>query len=350
MKFTLDWLKEHLDTKASPDEIAEALTTVGLEVESVEDRAAGLKPFVVAKVVSAVPHPNSDHLRVCKVDAGTGTLIDVVCGAPNARSGMKSVFALPGTYIPGKDFTLKDGVVIRGEKSNGMLCSAMELELSNDHEGIIELPDDAPIGMSYPDYAKLGGVVYDIAITPNRGDCTGVHGVARDLAAFGLGALLKDKIEVVPATAPGPGPIGVELRFGPGEPVACPMFAGRLITGVKNGPSPDWLQQRLRAVGLRPINALVDITNFITLDRARPLHVFDADKLKGPVSARMAREGESLLALDGKSYLLDPSICVIADEGGAISIGGIMGGEATGSSEATTSVFIECAWFDPGIF
>jgi phenylalanyl-tRNA synthetase beta chain len=349
MKFTLDWLKEHLDTKASADEIAAALTTVGLEVEAVEDRAAALKPFVVAKVVSAVPHPNSDHLRVCKVDAGTGTLIDVVCGAPNAVSGMKSVFAFPGTYVPGKDFILKDGVVIRGEKSNGMLCSAMELELSNDHEGIIALPDDAPVGMSYPEYAHLGGVVFDIAITPNRGDCTGVHGVARDLAAFGLGRLRKDRIEPVPATAPGAGPIGVELCFAPGEPVACPIFGGRLITGVRNGPSPDWLQQRLRAVGLRPINALVDITNFLTLDRARPLHAFDADKLKGPVSARMAREGESLLALDGKSYLLDPSICVIADAGGAISIGGIMGGEATGSSEATTNVFIECAWFEPAI-
>jgi len=349
MKFTLDWLKEHLDTKASAAEISTALTTIGLEVEAVEDRAAALKPFVVARVVSAEPHPNSDHLKVCKVDAGTGSLIDVVCGAPNAVTSMKSVFAFPGTYIPGKDFVLKEGVVIRGEKSNGMLCSAMELELSNDHEGIIVLPDDAPVGMSYPDYAHLGGVVFDIAITPNRGDCTGVHGVARDLAAYGLGTLLKDRIEPVPATAPGPGPIGVELRFGASEPVACPMFAGRLITGVRNGPSPDWLQQRLRAVGLRPINALVDITNFLTLDRARPLHVFDADKLKGPVSARMAREGESLLALDGKSYLLDPSICVIADEGGAISIGGIMGGEATGSSEATTNVFIECAWFDPAI-
>jgi phenylalanyl-tRNA synthetase beta chain len=348
MKFTLDWLKEHLDTEASPNEIAEVLTTVGLEVESVEDRAAALKPFVVAKIVSAAAHPNSDHLRVCKVDAGTGELIDVVCGAPNAVTGMKSVFAFPGTYIPGKDFVLKEGVVIRGEKSNGMLCSAMELELSNDHEGIIALPDDAPIGMSYPGYAHLGGIVFDIAITPNRGDCTGVHGIARDLAAFGLGTLLKDKIEAAPSAASGKGPIGVELQFAAGEPVACPIFAGRLITGVKNGPSPDWLQQRLRAVGLRPISALVDITNFITLDRARPLHVFDADKLKGPVSARMAREGESLLALDGRSYLLDPSICVIADQSGAISIGGVMGGESTGSSEATTSVFLECAWFDPG--
>ncbi|HVW92000.1 MAG TPA: phenylalanine--tRNA ligase subunit beta [Devosia sp.] len=346
MKFTLDWLKEHLETSANAGEIATALTTVGLEVESVEDQGRVLRPFVVAKVVSAAPHPNSDHLSICKVDAGTGSLIDVVCGAPNVRSGMKSVFAFPGTWIPGKDFELKEGVVIRGQPSNGMLCSAMELELSNDHEGIIVLPDDAPIGMSYVDYAGLGGVVYDISITPNRGDCTGVHGVARDLAAFGLGTLLKDKIPAVPAGA-GKGPVGVDLRFSPAEPQACRMFAGRLITGVKNGPSPAWLQQRLRAIGLRPINALVDITNFVTFDRARPLHVFDASKLKGTVHARMAREGESLLALDGRSYVLDPSICVIADDSGPISIAGIMGGEATGSSDETTEVFIESAWFDP---
>jgi len=228
-----------------------------------------------------------------------------------------------------------------------MLCSAAELELSNDHDGIIALPDDAPVGVPYVDYAGINGVVFDISITPNRGDCTAVHGIARDLAAFGLGTLKNDEIAAVPATAAGPGPIGVDLRFAEGEPQACRMFAGRLITGVRNGPSPDWLQARLRAVGLRPINSLVDITNFITYDRGRPLHVFDADKLKGTVHARMAREGESLLALDGKSYLLDPSICVIADESGAISIGGIMGGEATGSSDETTNVFIECAWFEP---
>jgi len=346
MKFTLDWLKEHLETSASADEISTALTTVGLEVEEVEDQGKALKSFVVAKVVSAVPHPDSDHLKVCKVDAGTGTLIDVVCGAPNAETGMKSVFAFPGTYIPGKDFVLKEGVVIRGQKSNGMLCSAMELELSNDHEGIIKLPDAAPVGTPYVDYAGIDGVVFDIAITPNRGDCTGIHGVARDLAAFGLGKLINDRI----AAQPSPGdksPIGVDLRFAEGEPQACRMFGGRLITGVKNGPSPDWLQARLRAIGLRPINALVDITNFITYDRARPLHVFDAKKLRGTVHARMARDGESLLALDGKSYVLDPSICVIADDSGAISIGGIMGGESTGSSNDTTDVFIECAWFEP---
>jgi phenylalanyl-tRNA synthetase beta chain len=348
MKFTLDWLKEHLETSASVDEIAAALTTVGLEVESVEDPAEKLRPFVVAHVVSAAPHPNSDHLRVCRVDAGTGTLIEVVCGAPNAVTGMKSVFAFPGTWIPGKDFVLKAGVVIRGEKSDGMLCSAMELQLSDDHEGIVRLPDDAPVGVSYADYAGLGGAVFDVAITPNRGDCAGVRGIARDLAAFGLGALIERPAAPQPSPG-GPSPIGVALRFADGEPEACRMFAGRLIRGVRNGPSPDWLQARLRAIGLRPINALVDITNFVTHDRARPLHVFDARKLRGNVHARMARDGESLLALDGTSYVLDPSICVIADESGPISIGGIMGGEATGSSHDTTDVFIECAWFEPGV-
>jgi phenylalanyl-tRNA synthetase beta chain len=348
MKFTLDWLREHLETSASVDEIATALTTVGLEVESVEDPAERLRPFVVAHVVSAEPHPNSDHLRVCKVDAGTGKLIDVVCGAPNAVSGMKSVFAFPGTWIPGKDFVLKAGVVIRGEKSDGMLCSAMELQLSDDHEGIVRLPDDAPVGVSYADYARLGGAVFDVAITPNRGDCAGVRGIARDLAAFGLGRLI-DRPAVPQPSPGGASPIGVELRFADGEPQACRMFAGRLIRGVRNGPSPDWLQARLRAIGLRPINALVVITNLITHDRGRPLHVFDAQKLKGTVHARMARDGESLLALDGKSYVLDASICVIADESGPISIGGIMGGEGTGSSQDTTDVFIECAWFDPGV-
>ncbi len=346
MKFTLDWLKDHLDTIATADEISEALTTIGLEVENVEDQGKALKPFVVAKVVSAVPHPNSDHLKVCKVDAGTGTLIDVVCGAPNAIAGMKSVFAFPGTYIPGKDFVLKDGVVIRGEKSNGMLCSAAELELSEDHDGIIVLPDDAPVGVPYVDYAHLGGVVFDISLTPNRGDAASVRGVARDLAAYGLGTLKDGTIAAQPSPA-GKSPIGVELRFGADQPQACRMFAGRLISGVRNGPSPQWLQDRLRAIGLRPISALVDITNFVTYDRGRPLHVFDADKLSGTVHARMAKAGESLLALDGRTYALDPTIPVIADGSGAVGIAGIMGGEPTGSSAATTNVFLESAWFEP---
>jgi phenylalanyl-tRNA synthetase beta chain len=346
MKFTLDWLKDHLETEASADRIAEALTMVGLEVESIEDQGKALRPFVVAYVAEARDHPNSDHLKVCKVDAGTGTLIDVVCGAPNARTGMKSVFAFPGTWIPGKNIELKPGVMIRGAPSNGMLCSAMELELGADHDGIIELRADAPVGQSYAEYAGVGGVVFDVAITPNRGDATGVLGIARDLAAYGLGTLRTPPLEPVPSTG-GPSPIGVDLRFGPGEPQVCRMFAGRLIRNVRNGPSPEWLQARLRAIGLRPINALVDVTNYITHDRARPLHVFDADKLVGTVHARMARAGETLAALDGKTYALDPSICVIADASGALGIAGIIGGQPTGSTEATTSVFIESAWFEP---
>lgn len=344
MKFTLDWLKEHLETTADADAIATALTTIGLEVESVEDKGARLKDFVVAHVVEAKPHPNSDHLKVCKVDAGTGTLIDVVCGAPNAVTGMKSVFAFPGTYIPGKDFVLKEGVVIRGEKSNGMLCSAMELELGEDHDGIIRLADDAPIGARYVDYAGLGGAVIDIAITPNRGDATGVYGVARDLAAYGLGKLKSGAIAPQPSPG-GKSPIGVSLKFD-NDP-ACRMFAGRLITGVQNGPSPQWLQDRLRAIGLRPISTLVDITNLVTHDRARPLHVFDADKLTGNIHARLAKPGEEVAALDGKTYTLDDTMCVIADDSGAVGIGGIIGGEPTSCSDDTVNVFVESAWFEP---
>ncbi|GHA22309.1 phenylalanine--tRNA ligase beta subunit [Devosia pacifica] len=343
MKFTLDWLKEHLETTATADEIARTLTMIGLEVEGVEDQAKALEPFVIAKVVSAEQHPNADKLRLCKVDAGTGELLDVVCGAPNARAGLTSVFAFPGTHIPGKEITIQKGV-IRGQVSNGMLCSAMELGLGNDHDGILDLPDDAPIGVPYPKYAGMDGVVFDIAITPNRGDCTAVYGVARDLAAAGLGTLKSQPIEPVEATG-GKGKVGVSLEFA-GAPV-CKMFAGRLVTGVKNGPSPEWLQQRLRAIGLRPINALVDITNFVSYDRGRPLHVFDADKLTGNITARMAKPGETLLALDGRSYELDETICVIADDAGAQSIGGIMGGEDTGATDETTNVFIECAWFEP---
>jgi phenylalanyl-tRNA synthetase beta chain len=343
MKFTLDWLKEHLETDADATAIAEALTTIGLEVESVTDQSARLKDFVVAYVVSAEKHPNADKLRVCKVDAGSGEIIDVVCGAPNAVTGMKSVFAFPGTYIPGKDVVLQKGV-IRGAASNGMLCSAMELELSNDHEGIIRLDDDAPVGMRYVDYAGLTGAVIDVAITPNRGDATGIHGIARDLAAYGVGRL-KDKT-VAPQPSPGgKSPIGVALNFAD-DPV-CKMFAGRLIRGVKNGPSPQWLQDRLRAIGLRPISTLVDITNFVTHDRARPLHVFDADKLTGSIQARMATPGEKLAALDGKTYELDETMCVIADDANALGIGGIIGGEPTGCTDETINVFVECAWFEP---
>ena len=348
MKFTLEWLKDHLDTQASAAEISTALTTVGLEVESVEDQGKALKPFVVAKVVSAEPHPNSDHLKVCKVDAGTGSLIDVVCGAPNAVSGMKSVFAFPGTYIPGKEFELKAGVMIRGQPSNGMLCSAMELELSNDHEGIIVLPDDAPVGVPYVEYAGLGGVVFDISITPNRGDATGIYGVARDLAAFGLGELNPTDRYMAPVPSAGPSPIPpLPQNFAPGEPKAIRKFAGRYIAGVRNGPSPEWLQRRLRAVGLRPINALADITNFVSQGWGRPLHAYDADKVTGTMLLRNARAGEKLDGLDGRTHELDETMCVIADDTGPLCLGGILGGVPSSCTDATVNVFMECASWDP---
>ncbi|MEO6013285.1 MAG: phenylalanine--tRNA ligase subunit beta [Devosia sp.] len=348
MKFTLDWLKDHLETNATPDQIADALTRIGLEVENVEDQGKALKAFVVAHVVSAEPHPNSDHLKVCKVDAGTGTTIDVVCGAPNAVTGMKSVFAFPGTYIPGKDFTLKEGVVIRGQVSNGMLCSAAELELSNDHDGIIVLPDDAPIGMPYMEYAQLGGVVFDISITPNRGDATGIYGVARDLAAFGLGTLNPTDGYMAPVPSQGPSPIApLPQNFAPGEPKAIRRFAGRYIAGVKNGLSPEWLQQRLRAVGLRPINALADITNFVSLGWGRPLHAYDADKVTGTMLLRNARAGETLDGLDGRTHELDETMCVIADDRGPLCLGGILGGERSSCTDGTVNMFMECASWDP---
>ncbi|MBK8084979.1 MAG: phenylalanine--tRNA ligase subunit beta [Devosia sp.] len=348
MKFTLDWLKEHLDTTASAEEVGKALTMIGLEVEEIVDPAEQLRPFVVAHVVEARPHPNSDHLNVCKVDAGTGTLIDVVCGAPNARTGMRSVFAAPGTYIPGKGFTLKAGVVIRGEKSDGMLCSAAELELSNDHEGIIELPADVPVGLPYVDYARLGGAVIDISITPNRGDATGVYGVARDLAAFGLGTLKPTDMSAVPSS--GPSPIApLPHLFAPGEPKAIRKFAGRVFTGIRNGPSPDWLQQRLRAVGLRPINTVVDITNLVSLGWGRPLHAYDADKLVGQPVLRNARAGESFDALDNKLYALDETMTVIADDQGPLCLGGVMGGIRSGCTDDTTTVLMECASWDPDL-
>lgn len=348
MKFTLDWLKDHLETSASTEEIATALTMVGLEVESVEDTGKALASFVVAHVVNAEPHPNSDHLKVCKVDAGTGELIDVVCGAPNAVTGMKSVFAFPGTYIPGKGFELKAGVVIRGAPSNGMLCSAAELELSNDHDGIIVLPDDAPIGMPYVDYARLGGVVFDISITPNRGDATGIYGVARDLAAFGLGTLDTTDRYMSPVPSFGPSPIpALPQQFEAGEPKAIRKFAGRYIRGVRNGPSPEWLQQRLRAVGLRPINALADITNFVSQGWGRPLHAYDADKVVGTMLLRNARAGEKLDGLDGREHELDETMCVIADDQGPLCLGGILGGERSSCTDDTVNLFMECASWDP---
>lgn len=337
MKFTLSWLKDHLDTDEPLERLAEKLTMIGLEVENIEDKAKALKPFTIAKVISAEQHPNADRLRVCMVDTGDGGApVQVVCGAPNARAGLVSVFSAPGTYIPGKDITLGVGT-IRGVESRGMLCSAAELQISNDHDGIMELPANAPIGAAYAEWAALGDPVVEINLTPNRQDCTGVHGIARDLAAADMGKFKDPTIKAIKGEFPCPVKVTVE------DATLCPGFALRLVRGVKNGPSPEWLQKRLTAIGLRPINALVDITNFMTYDRARPLHVFDARKVKGNLVVRRARDGETLLALDGRTYNLDSATCVIADEHGVESLAGIMGGEASGCDENTTDVLIESA-------
>jgi phenylalanyl-tRNA synthetase beta chain len=342
MKFTLPWLKEHLDTDASLTEIVDKLTMIGLEVENVEDTASQLKPFVIASVISAEKHPNADRLRVCMVDIGDDKPIQVVCGAPNARAGMKGVFSPPGTFIPGKNITLAVGT-IRGVESRGMLCSPAELMISDDHDGIIDLPADAPVGKSYIEWAGVNDPVIEINLTPNRPDCAGVSGIARDLGATSIGTY-KDRIPK-PVKGEFPCPVNVTFDFGK-TPSLCPAFGLRLVRGVKNGPSPDWLQKRLTAIGLRPINTLVDITNFVTFDRGRPLHVFDAAKVLGNLTVRRAKNGEKLLALDGKTYTLDDGICVIADENGVESLAGIMGGEASGCSESTTDVLIESALWD----
>jgi phenylalanyl-tRNA synthetase beta chain len=337
MKFTLSWLKEHLETDEPLEKLADKLTMIGLEVENIDDKAKALAPFTVARVISAEQHPNADRLRVCMVDTGDGSApVQVVCGAPNARAGMVSVFSAPGTFIPGKNITLGVGT-IRGVESRGMLCSEAELQLSDNHDGIMELPPDAPIGAPYAEWAGLGDPVLEINLTPNRPDCTGVHGIARDLAAADMGKFKDPAIKPVKGEFPCPVKVTVE------DTTLCPGFALRLVRGVKNGPSPEWLQKRLASIGLRPINALVDITNFMTYDRARPLHVFDAAKVKGNLSVRRARDGESLLALDGRTYALDSGICVIADDHGVESLAGIMGGEASGVSDATTDVLIESA-------
>ena len=343
MKFTLSWLKEHLDTDEPLDKIVDKLTMIGLEVERVEDKAKALAPFTVASVISAEKHPNADKLRVCMVETGNGPPVQVVCGAPNARAGMKAVFAAPGTHIPGTGIDLKVGT-IRGVESRGMLVSGRELGLNDDHEGIIDLPGDTPVGKAFGEVLGLNDPMIEINLTPNRADCTGVNGIARDLGAADIGVFKESTPK--PVKGKFPCPVSVTLDFG-STPSLCPGFALRLVRGVKNGPSPAWLQARLRAIGLRPINALVDITNFITFDRARPLHVFDAAKVKGNLAIRRARAGEALLALDGKTYILDESMCVIADEAGVESLAGIMGGETTGVSETTTDVLIESALWDP---
>jgi phenylalanyl-tRNA synthetase beta chain len=343
MRLTFSWLKEHLDTARPLDEIAAKLTMIGLEVERIEDKAKLFAPFVIARVVEAKPHPNADRLRVCMVDTGDGKPIQVVCGAPNARTGMKGVFAPPGAFIPGKNLTLGVGK-IREVESRGMLVSEFELQISDDHEGIIELPDDAPVGAAYAKYAGLDDPMIEINLTPNRGDATGVHGIARDLAAAGIGKLKDTPIKTVKGQFPCP--VKVTLDFSASASL-CPAFALRLVRGVKNRPSPDWLQRCLTAIGLRPINALVDITNFVTYDRGRPLHVFDAAKVRGTLTVSRARAGESLLALDGKTYALDETMCIIADDHGVESLAGIMGGEKTGCSETTTDVLIESALWVP---
>jgi phenylalanyl-tRNA synthetase beta chain len=343
MKFTLSWLKEHLETDEPLDKIVDKLTMIGLEVEHVTDRGKVLAPFTIARVISAEQHPNADRLRVCIVDTGAGDPVQVVCGAPNARAGMIGVFVPPGAHIPGKDMTLGVGK-IRGVESRGMLVSEFELKISDDHEGIIDLPADAPVGANYAKWAGLDDPVIEINLTPNRADCTAVSGIARDLAAADMGKLKNPAIK--PVEGRFPCPVTVTLDFG-AMPSLCPAFGLRLVRGVKNGPSPDWLQHRLIAIGLRPINALVDITNYINYDRGRPLHVFDAAKVNGNLTVRRARDGESLVALDGKLYTLDDTICVIADEKGVESLAGIMGGEATGCSETTTDVLIESALWVP---
>jgi phenylalanyl-tRNA synthetase beta chain len=339
MKFTLSWLKEHLDTEAGVAEVVRAMTMAGLEVEHVEDPAAKLAAFSVARVVEAVQHPNADRLRVCQVDTVDGRK-EIVCGAPNARPGLTTVYAPIGTFIPGSGITLEPRGV-RGVVSNGMLCSAAELEIAEESNGILELDGSLAVGAAAAAALGLEAVI-DFEVTPNRPDWLGVVGIARDLAAAGLGRF-KDP---APAPTPDAFPCPIDIRLP--TPDACPAFAGRLIRGLRNGPSPAWLQARLTAIGLRPINALVDVTNLITYDRARPLHVYDAALLSGGfVEARLGQPGEQVAALDGKVYEATTEMCVIADASGAIGLGGVMGGVSTGCSDATTEVFIESAWFDP---
>ncbi len=346
MKFTLSWLKDHLETSATGQELADRLSSIGLEVEHFVDLGEKLKAFIVAKVLEAKPHPNADRLRVCKVDTGAG-VVEVVCGAPNARGGMIAVFAPIGTYIPGTEITLGPKPV-RGVVSGGMLVSEKELELSDDHQGIIDLPAEYgdKLGMRYVDLLGIDDPVFDVKITPNRPDCTGVRGIARDLAAAGFGSL-KPEPSIGGVEGTFDCPVEIKLEFSKETGDACPCFAGRYIRGVSNGEAPAWMQQRLKAAGLRPINALVDVTNYISLDRGRPLHVYDADKLKGAIRARLGRKGEKVAGLDGRTHEVDDTMCVIADDRAVLGFGGILGGEETGVTTATKNILIECAYFDP---
>lgn len=371
MKFTLSWLKDHLETEAGLDEICDALSDIGLEVEGVEDPADALGAFRICRVIEATQHPDADRLRVCRVEIwpngpeAASEEIQVVCGAPNARTGMIGAFAGIGAYIPkweeedrkkaglsdaqaaakreAGEYSIKKAT-IRGVDTLGMLCSEAELLISDDHDGVIDLPEDAPLGVRFIDYKGMSDPVIEIAITPNRPDALGVRGVARDLAARGVGTLKPAPVEAVPGVFKSA--INVTLGDDVSEK-ACPLFVGRHIRGVRNGPSPEWLQQRLKAIGLRPINTLVDITNFMTFDRARPLHVFDAGKVQGDIHVRLSKPGESLMALDDKEYTFDEAMTLICDDAGPEGIGGVMGGKASGCSAETTDVFIEAAYFDP---
>ncbi len=339
MKFTLSWLKDHLATAAALEEISAKLTAIGLEVEKIEDPAAMLAGFVVGHVVSAEKHPDADKLQCLVVDTGTEQL-KVVCGAPNARAGLKGVFAPAGSYIPGLDVTLKKAN-IRGQESNGMMCSERELLLSDEHKGIIELPQDAETGSPAVLALNLGDPVIEINLTPNRGDCAGVLGIARDLAAAGLGTLKPLQADAVAGMFKSP--VSVALK----DMKACPLFLGRAIKGVANGASPEWLQKRLKAVGQKPISALVDITNYFSTGLCRPLHVYDADKLSGNIHVRLSKKGEKVAALNDNTYELDDGMVVICDESGVIGLGGVMGGTSTAVDANTKNVYIECAYFDP---
>jgi len=339
MKFSLTWLRDYLDTQASVEEIAAALNSIGIEVEGIEDPAARLTGFRVAKVLTAAPHPNADKLQVLTVDTGDGVPLQVVCGAPNARAGLVGVLGLPGAIVPANGMALKVAAV-RGVESNGMMCSTRELELGEDHDGIIELPVDAPIGTPFAQYHGADPV-FDVAITPNRPDCMGVYGIARDLAAAGLGVLKAIEAPAVPGQFACPVPIRTE------DPQGCPAFFGRVIRGVRNGPSPQWLQDRLKSAGQRPISALVDLTNYLMLGYGRPAHAYDLAQLGGAVVARRARDGETVTALNGKDYALDAEMTVIADEAGVHDIAGIMGGEHSGCTGETSDVLLEIAYFDP---
>jgi phenylalanyl-tRNA synthetase beta chain len=339
MKFSLSWLKAHLDTEASAADIADKLTSIGLEVEALSNPSEALAPFKVAKVLTADKHPQADKLQVLTVDAGDGP-VQVVCGATNARAGMLGVFGPPGAYVPGSDLTLKVAA-IRGVESRGMMCSVRELDLGDEHEGIIELADDAPVGADYAAYAGLDDPVFEVAVLPNRPDCMGVRGIARDLAAAGIGSLKPLAVPMIEGAFPCPVPITIEDAQG------CPAFFGRAVRGVRNGSSPDWMQRRLKSAGQRPISAVVDITNYVMLDLGRPGHAYDIARLTGGLVARAAREGETVLALNGKEYPLEPFMTVIADDAAVHDIGGIMGGEHSGVAAETTDVMLEIAFFTP---